>query len=266
MVVFLFYLINWMAGDSHAAESVAAGTREISTPTEHYSVIEVDGVEKKHGPYTRLHTDGTKLVSGSYFNGDKDGQWIYRSKNGDVIKEENWDKGKRHGQWTEWYANRKKAFEGEYRQDAPMGVHHEWHMDGALKAEIEHKTQGNKVSAVMKTWHPDGKPYTQYEMLNGKMHGAYTSWYPNGQIRVECSYADGQRHGQYQEWYQNGKAKAKYNYDNSRKTGISTEWFDNGQKKTEGSFENGKDGLWTTWDKDGLILRQQKYEKGKLIK
>ena len=264
-LVFLLFAINWMTDDSIAAESPPASAREISTTTEHYWVIEIDKIEKKHGPYIKRYPDGTQLVSGQYLNGEKDGQWIFRSKEGAVIKEENWKNGKRHGLWSEMYANGKKAFEGEYRRNVPLGVHHEWHMDGSLKAEIEHQVKGDQIAAVMKTWHPDGKPYTQYKMLNGKMHGTYTSWYPNGQIRLQCSYADGQRDGQYKEWYQNGKLKAEYTYDHSRKTGQSIEWFDNGHKKSEGTYANGKDGLWTTWDKDGLVVRQQKFQDGKQV-
>ena len=91
-LVFLLFAINWMTDNAVAAESPPAGAREISTPTEHYWVIEIDKTEKKHGPYTKRHSDGTPLVSGRYYNGEKDGQWIFRSKEGAVIKEENWGK------------------------------------------------------------------------------------------------------------------------------------------------------------------------------
>ncbi len=262
----LFCWAGWINNDSLAAQAPPAGAREVSTATEHYWVIDVDGSEKKHGSYSRLHSDGSKLVSGNYLFGEKDGQWIFRSKAGEIIKEESWNKGKRDGRWAEWFANGKKAYEGEYKQGVPVGMHREWHMDGARKAEIEHQAKGNDVTAVKKTWHPNGKAYTQYEMLNGKMHGAYTSWYLNGQVQVKSAYDGGQRHGKYQEWYENGQPKSEVTYDQGRKTGQCKEWFDNGRKKSEGAYTDGKDGTWTTWDKSGLVVSQRRYKAGKLVK
>jgi antitoxin component YwqK of YwqJK toxin-antitoxin module len=47
--------------------------------------------------------------------------------------------------------------------------------------------------------------------------------------------------------------------------GEYTEWYDNGREHTRGVYKNGKDGLWTTWDKTGKVISQQRYEAGKRV-
>ena len=40
-------------------------------------------------------------------------------------------------------------------------------------------------------------------------------------------------------------------------------WYEAGQKMTEGMFENGKpDGVWTTFDRNGIVLTKGSYKEG----
>ena len=57
--------VCWMSSDSFAVEAQPEGAREVSTANEHYWVVDVNGVEKKHGPYNRLHTDGSNWFQGT---------------------------------------------------------------------------------------------------------------------------------------------------------------------------------------------------------
>ena len=70
----------------------------------------------------------------------------------------------------------------------------------------------------------------------------------------------------YQEWYPNGQPKADCSYDHGRRIGPYTEWYDNGRKRVFGTYAaEGKDGLWITWDKAGLITSQQRFKAGKSV-
>jgi antitoxin component YwqK of YwqJK toxin-antitoxin module len=259
-------LVNWAADDAFAAERTTSEKREISTNSEHYWVVTIDGREQKDGVYTRLAGNGQKIEEGSYALGKKDGQWLYWSKDGRKTKEEHYAGGKKHGVWAQWYANGQKESEGGYELDVPVNTHRQWHKDGAVKSETVYQKKGKDVTALKKTWHPDGKPYAEYELANGKMHGRYISWYPNGQTQAQYAYDQGQRHGKYLEWYPDGQPKADFTYDHGRKTGQSTEWYANGQVSASGVYAEGKEGVWTTWEKSGQIRSQTKYKAGVVVK
>lgn len=265
-VLTVLAMFGWMETDAWAAKQISEGGREISTKTEHYQVIDIDGKQVKHGQYTQFHPSGEKMIQGAYRNGEKDGRWLFQTKQGVVYKEENYSSGKRHGQWIEWYANGKKSAEGTFENDRPKGTHYTWHMDGAVKSEVVYREEDGHVLAVKKTWHPDGKRYTQTEIKDGQPHGVEMRWHRNGNLSSQCIYDQGQRHGLCQEWYDNGQAKAEYTYDHGRKTGQSTEWYDNGQKSAQGDYAQGKEGLWTYWEKSGAIREQQRYVSGKAVK
>ena len=154
-------LVNWMAADTYATEKMTSEKREISTPTEHYWVVTIDDREQKDGVYTRVLDNGQKIEQGSYILGLKDGQWQYWSKQGQKTKEENYAKGKKHGTWAQWYSNGQKESEGSYEMDIPVRTHRQWHMDGSVRSETVYQKKGGDVTALKKTWHPDGKQVVQ---------------------------------------------------------------------------------------------------------
>lgn len=265
-LVAVLAIIGWMDSSAWAGNQSTPEAREVSTPHEHYWVIEVGGKEIKHGGYTKLHRSGQKIVEGRYDHGQKDGRWVYRAVGGEIVKEAHYAKGLKDGLWTEWNAKGIKSFKGRFQNDRPVGTHHSWHLEGALKSETKHMLRGDDLLAVQSAWHPGGQRYTESELLNGKLHGKHRAWHLNGSARIECNHVDGQRHGLYREWYDNGQLKAEYTYDHGRKAGRSTEWYANGQKSAEGQYTNGKDGVWTEWEKSGDIRSQRRYQNGKVLK
>jgi len=49
-------------------------------------------------------------------------------------------------------------------------------------------------------------------------------------------------------------------------TGKYVTYYENGQKKQEGNYKEGKkDGLWTSWDKNGNIIKTATYSNGELV-
>ncbi|NNF97885.1 MAG: hypothetical protein HKM93_00760 [Desulfobacteraceae bacterium] len=258
--------VNWMAGESLAEGKLTPGIRVISTPTEHYWVMMVDGFEQKHGTYARLHRNGKKRVDGSYFYGKKNGLWQYWTKTGWKIKEESYLMGKKHRLWIQWYAKGNKKSEGCYENDRPVKTHRQWHENGVVKSETIYQKKENGVSAHRKTWTRSGKPHSEYALFNDKMHGLYISWYPNEQVRVECHYDGGRRQGKYLEWYSDGEPKAEHNYDKGCKIGTSNEWYENRQMCATGVYNTkGKDGIWTYWQESGAIHSHITYRDGEIV-
>jgi len=255
-------IVNW----SFAGEKPCKEGREISTPTEHYYMVEMEGKEQKHCVYKRFYKNGAKRTLGEYEYGKKTGKWTEWSKDGGKVVEYNYLGGDKHGKLSKWYWNGQKAFQGEYNKDKPIGMHKEWHMDGTKSSEKVYTGKGEDIYSVRNTWYPDGQLKSISKFKNGKMYDKNLQWHKNGKKRSEFGYLDGQRNGECKEWFSNGKQKSRHNYSRGRKTGKSTEWYENGRKKSEGNYTEGKEGLWTYWDKSGAIHNQARYERGKKVK
>ena len=146
------YLSTFMCASIRAADNPMPEGREVSTNSEHYRLISVDGRELKQGAYTRTYANGRKAEKGSYVHGEKDGAWTYWNKTGKKIMEENYARGKRQGPWVKWYDNGQKAFEGDYDNGNPVKTHREWRMDGARQAEVVYTEKNGVVYGHKKTW------------------------------------------------------------------------------------------------------------------
>jgi hypothetical protein len=58
----LLAIIGWMGGGAWAGNQSTPQVREVSTPHEHYWVMEQGGKEVKHGDYAKLHRSGQKIL------------------------------------------------------------------------------------------------------------------------------------------------------------------------------------------------------------
>ncbi|MBW1808194.1 MAG: toxin-antitoxin system YwqK family antitoxin [Deltaproteobacteria bacterium] len=100
-----------------------------------------DGSGDKQGPYVERDINGNILIEGQYEDGEKEGTWNYYDENGNKVREEHYVDGVVHGPY--------------------------------------------------KTWYPDGSVMIEANYQNGLLHGPYKSWYQNGQVEMEGEYNQG---------------------------------------------------------------------------
>lgn len=110
------------------------GTRFVEQPS-------AEGLERwcekstiRHGPYERLHPDGTSAVRGSYEHGERNGNWSWFSENGEKSRGR-YRQGKPVGNWTWWHANGRTREEGDYLDGRQAGVWTRYYESGRKMEE-----------------------------------------------------------------------------------------------------------------------------------
>lgn len=89
-----------------------------------------DGLEE--GISTEYSDSGTVIATGSYQEGVKEGMWEYTL--GNVIERGKYVDGERQGLWKQTYRDtRKTAWEGEYLNGLPHGIHKWYNASGTIK-------------------------------------------------------------------------------------------------------------------------------------
>ncbi len=84
------------------------------------------------GQWTEWHANGTKRFSGSYRNGEPDGDHIWWHENGQKQLVGRFEDGDRVDRWTRWHPNGRKQEEGEFYVGTKRGVWKAWSDDGQL--------------------------------------------------------------------------------------------------------------------------------------
>jgi len=89
-----------------------------------------DGFEE--GPSIEYSDSGTVIAFGKYVDGAKDGVWEYTI--GNVTEKGKYLDGEKQGTWRQTYIdNNKTAWEGEYMNGIPNGMHKWYYANGSVK-------------------------------------------------------------------------------------------------------------------------------------
>ena len=92
-----------------------------------------------NGPYKEYDAKGNLIVSGTYFDGLKNGKWTERI--GDMRTEGEYRNDRQVGEWTSYYDNDKMAFRGKFNAGYPDGEHFFYYENGKLR-EIQSYAAG----------------------------------------------------------------------------------------------------------------------------
>jgi antitoxin component YwqK of YwqJK toxin-antitoxin module len=105
----------------------------------------------------------------------------------------------------------------------------------------------------------------EVEYIDGKKHGRFIRWNEKGYKFIEGKYEYGMKHGKWIYWHRSGKQIEEYK--KGLRHGKDVWYYANGNKYIETNFKNGKKhGKVYWWDEKGNIIKEEIYEKGKLVK
>jgi antitoxin component YwqK of YwqJK toxin-antitoxin module len=118
-------------------------------------LMEVEGKEVRHGPWTAWHENGVKQYEGEYQNDKPVGLHTWWYANGQKQISGHFVGGRETGRWTWWHDNGFKSIEGEFIEGKREGHWTAWHRTGQ-------KSQSGKYAAGKKTgqwatWDEAGK-------------------------------------------------------------------------------------------------------------
>ena len=258
-----------------------------------------------HGPYTAYDANGKIQKTGQFLNGKQQGLWTQTfakdeghlfsadqdgEYTGPFTSEATFVDGQLQGTWTVKNRDGRNIVEWNFDHGVPDGKWSWWYPNGQERLEATYKN--NKLDGEVTEWSQDGKPVGKTTYIDGKAPVRMVGWYTLGQKRYEGSClrtsdipdatydwwngivhtanslpnAADQKHGTWIEWYPNGKKKLEAQYDHNVAVGKFTWWYENGQKQAEVEYSAGVlDGMWITWHANGLKESQAQHRNGELV-
>lgn len=225
-----------------------------------YGIINIDSV-------IGIYKEEKILITLNYNNGKKIKAIGYYD-NGQKYRETNFNGTDRDGFDIIWYKNGQKEALMYLRNGKFIIPYLSWYENGNLKKYQDYNFNGTQ--GAMKEWYISEKLKKEVTFLDSSDKGNITiRYYENGQVLSKAMYNKGKT--LYTAYFENGqKWHEGYIYNlEILQLGIWKEWHENGQLKVEYSFKedepNIKDGIWSWWDEQGNLIRQEKYNNGKLI-
>lgn len=182
----------------------------------------------------------TKKIEIYWKDGLMDGTKTTFYKKSKVKQIMNFEKGKRQGEYVNYYENGKVKERGFYKDDFLVGT--------------------------MESFYPNGRTRFVYNYNNGYQRGWNILYFENGQKEQEAFINEkGWIDSTFRAWYPSGYPMKEIDYDNGIYNGIYKEWHSDGTLAYEGNYTNGlKDGTHKTYEVlVGVLLKKESYKLGK---
>jgi antitoxin component YwqK of YwqJK toxin-antitoxin module len=198
------------------------------------------------------------------------------------------DKGRKQGYWKKRDEKTQKLiYEGEFKDDKPVGRFRYYHPNDSLRAILNFRSDGE--TAYARLFHINGKRmaegkyiqkevkdsvWTYYDELGvlisreryqgGKKDGASYVYFPDGKISEERHFKAGIQDGPFTQYFDGKLLRAAGTYVNGELEGKVRYLYPNGVEAAVGFYRNGsRNGPWVYRAKDGKITEKELYINGK---
>jgi antitoxin component YwqK of YwqJK toxin-antitoxin module len=141
----------------------------------------------------------------------------------------------RQGPWRAWHTPQSVRAEGAYDKGRRYGDWSEFFDTGNPKSLGSYGGAGLRQGA-WSWWFEDGTRSATGAYEGGDAHGLWTRWYPTGERASEGAFAHGQRHGGWRFWHPNGVVAAEGLYEHGEPSGPWTYWDADSHTLTETSY------------------------------
>lgn len=197
-------------------------------------------------------------------------------------------KGRKQGYWKKKDDKDKLIYEGEFKDDKPVGKFKYYYPNDSLRALVNFKESG-KV-AYAKLFHMNGKRmgegkyvnvetkdsiWTYYDELGvliskdsykmGKKQGVCAVYFPDGGVSEERSYKEDIQNGPFKQFFEPKVLRGQGAYVNGLLEGRVSYYYPNGTEVAAGYYKKGlKTGPWIYKTESGKIREKELYKDGKL--
>ncbi|MBR6930445.1 MAG: toxin-antitoxin system YwqK family antitoxin [Bacteroidales bacterium] len=193
-------------------------------------------------------------------------------------------KGRRQGEWKDFYPNGQLRYEGQFKNDKCRGTFRYYDQQGNLQATNEFDKSGERC--LNKTYAPNGRIVATGYYLNqkkdgewkyfdkdsgqlllveenkdGKVNGWSKLYNPrNGVLAEETQYVNGQPEGRCKKYSDTGVLMMECQYRNGQLDGPSKSYYASSALKEEGQYVQGvKTGVWKTYNEDGDVIAEEAF-------
>lgn len=195
------------------------------------------------------------------------------------------DLGRRQGKWVDYHDNGQMRYEGEFKNNEPIGEFLYYSEEGKLTAKMLYeKRKGKEMTPQISTCemysdngniiargrYSDRKKHEMWEYYsetdgtlilkenydNGVLTGKSTVFSPiTHNMTEETEYLNGIKNGICNKYYDNGRPMVKMSYKDDKLDGSYVSYYPNGVPKEEGTFKEGmKVGEWKTYDMEENVI------------
>lgn len=197
-------------------------------------------------------------------------------------------KGRKQGYWKKTDDRNKVLYEGEFKDDVPVGKFKYYYPNDSVRAVMIFKNDG-KV-AYAKLYHMNGKRMAEGKYINkeikdstwkyydelgvllsmdhyksGKKDGVCYVYLPDGAVAEERSFKDDMMDGPFKEYFAKNVIRSQGKYINGKLEGRVSYHYPNGIEAAAGYYKNGlKNGPWLYRFENGNIKEKELYKNGKL--
>lgn len=193
--------------------------------------------------------------------------------------------GLKQGPWQKKQANGRPVYEGEFKDDKPVGEWKRYHSGGQVKAIITYKgdtaqtrlfdvwrkkvAEGNYINQQKEgVWsiYKDNVKVGEETFLHGVKNGIARRYYNTGEVMEETSWVNGKETGNHQVFLKSGEPYFKCKMKEDERDGLFIIYFENGAQELVGEYKrNLRHGEWKYYNKGGEHLYSLFYDNGQIL-
>jgi antitoxin component YwqK of YwqJK toxin-antitoxin module len=195
--------------------------------------------------------------------------------------------GRKQGHWIKKYQNGNVMYDGFFSNDKPTGEFKRYYDDSTLKSVLVFSKNGTEAKASLfysnglvasagkyvnqlkeGKWQffsaiSKGLLVSEVEYSGDKKNGSSVKYYPDSTIAEKVCYVNDVRNGEYVKYYPGGTLSLKTNYLNGKMDGKFEAFYENGKPEFLGQYKNDlREGTWIIYRKDGSQRFKTEYTLG----
>lgn len=195
--------------------------------------------------------------------------------------------GRKQGFWEKRLPNGKLIYQGNFKDDKPIGELKRYHTNGVIKAKLFYTEGSETVTAELydmkgqlmakgnyigQEKEGNWKYYKQGQLISeetydhGVKDGVSKTYYPSGELFEETHWKNNQKSGLYKAYFKTGKPYMECQMADGKRDGTCKVYFDNGQLELDGFYKQGlRDGQWKYYKQNGDFSYTLEYDLGSLL-
>ena len=192
--------------------------------------------------------------------------------------------GYKQGIWKKYHPNGELRYEGEFKDNQPVGEWKRYHGNGNLQAILNYSDASDSTFSALYDqkgkliakgcfisekkeglWEffQENKLISESNFRNGVKHGLEKIYYDSGEVLEEIDWVDAKKNGKYQAYYKSGNPYIQCKYKEDKRDGFCLVYFPNGDIELEAFYENDlRHGNWKYFNNKGETDYTLTYEKG----
>ena len=249
--------------------------------------------DKLNGKFAEIYKNNEIAEIGTYKEGIREGKaFSYYDETLNLEEEKVYKNGVLDGKYKNFLYTGELSCEGNLKNGKFEGTLKSYHStkEGNLFLWQKMEFKDGLANGPVVNYFPNGEIQKRFNMKDDKLNGENIEYYENGIIKKlqkykdnkldglyqeydskgvlekVCNYKDDKLEGNYKEYY-NGRLFSDRNYQNDMLNGEAKEYLlntDGTSSYSEGHYVNDeKQGLWTEYDKEGILHSTQYYVDGR---